>query len=93
MSKAELIELIKLDDYDLKDWLYTVGVDEARGVFINALKEQDRDTRHGCAGAVINSDVICETPAGNDAILVDDAHAACLNYQDKDLAGVWPTEI
>ncbi|EGR2227226.1 hypothetical protein QX249_11430 [Vibrio parahaemolyticus] len=39
-----------------------------------ALKEQDRDTRHACAEAVIT----CETKS-NDLISKDEAHNICMN--------------
>lgn len=47
----------------------------------NALKEQDRDTRHKCAEAVMNCREVCETPNGEGAISPDDAHAACINVK------------
>lgn len=43
------------------------------------LKEQDRDTRHACAEAVLQCREVCETPTGGSAISPDDAHAACMN--------------
>ena len=49
VSKEKLIELIKLDDYDLKEWLYNVGVDEARETFIQAMKDVEQETKNGCA--------------------------------------------
>ena len=82
MSKAELIELIKLDDYDLKDWLYTVGVDEAREIFIQAMKDVEQDTKNGCA-----SKIHTDRPDDLHPIL-NLAQCSCLNYQDKDLAGL-----
>ena len=43
-----------------------------------ALKEQDRDTRHACAGAVIS----CKSNyLHEDAIWKEDAHDACMNVQ------------
>ncbi len=39
------------------------------------LKEQDRDTRHACAEAVIQ----CNEDVSGECIWKDDAHAACIN--------------
>ena len=82
MSKAKLIKLIKANDDDLYEWLGNVDLDEAREVFIQALKDQDSDTRHGCADALI---LYTKTSGVVSKI---DAHAACMTYQDKGLAGL-----
>lgn len=42
------------------------------------LKEQDRDTRHACAEAVLQCNEDNEDVSG-ECILKDDAHAACIN--------------
>ena len=39
------------------------------------LKEQDRDTRHACAEAVLQ----CNEDVSGECIWKDDAHAACIN--------------
>jgi len=39
------------------------------------LKEQDRDTRHACAEAVVN----CDDDVSGECIWKDDAHSACIN--------------
>lgn len=80
MSEANLIELINLDDYDLKEWLYNVGVDEAREIFIQAIKDVEQDTKHGCAVSIAKID--------GDNPVINLAQCVCLNYQDKDLAGL-----
>lgn len=41
----------------------------------SALQEQDRDTRHACAEAVLR----CEEDVSGECIWKDDAHAACMN--------------
>ena len=45
----------------------------------NALKEQDRDTRHACAEAVIGLVDLCEESNVSSTIDPDLAHAACIN--------------
>lgn len=83
MSKAKLIELIKASDFDLTYWLAETPVDEVRETLRIALKEQDRDTRHGCAGD-------CESIVCGDHLKIIAISFAkiCTNYQDKDLMGV-----
>ena len=49
------------------------GTDKARELIRKALKEQDRDTRHACAEAVIQQG---EAPAIE---LIDRCHNACMN--------------
>lgn len=46
-----------------------------------ALKEQDRDTRHACAEAVIQCDDMNDMCADSNEkwIDIDDAHKACIN--------------
>ena len=41
------------------------------------MKEQDRDTRHACAEAVIQ----CDKDVSGECIWVDDAHSACINVK------------
>lgn len=43
------------------------------------LKEQDRDTRHACAEAVIAVEAAYEAPTGTDLIDRDAAHNAVMN--------------
>lgn len=40
-----------------------------------ALKEQDRDTRHACAEAVLN----CDEDVSGECIWKNEAHSACMN--------------
>ena len=80
MSKAKLIKLINFSDSELSFWLEEVPTSEARKLFRLALKEQDRDTRHGCAEAVAMLNIDLASP------IINDAHDACMNYQDKELA-------
>ena len=49
------------------------GIDKAERLILMALKEQDRDTRHACAEAVIRQ--------GDAAAieLIDRCHNACMN--------------
>ena len=41
------------------------------------IKEQDRDTRHACAEAVL----ACENDMSGECIWNNDAHSACMNAQ------------
>jgi len=50
------------------DFRTSVGIDKAKGAIRKALREQDRDTRHACAGA-------CSTCGGS-------CHEACINCND-----------
>jgi hypothetical protein len=85
MSKAKLIELIKLDHRDLMVKLNDMSrfgedVIEFQNILRQALKDQDRDTRHGCAEMMLNQ------PQGKINWAV--ARQRCLNYKDKDLVGL-----
>jgi len=77
MSKKKIIELIKMPDLCVREWAIRTPGKEIKEIFIQALKDQDRDTRHGCADAVLHASPICEY-----------AHTACINYRDKDLKGL-----
>lgn len=56
----------------------SVGVEKLIDVIRLALKEQDRDTRHACAEAVLG----CDKSLYNiDLIWKDDAHSACMNVK------------
>ena len=85
MSKTKLIELIKLDHRDLMVKLNDMSrfgedVVELQNILRQALKDQDRDTRHGCAETMLNQ------PQGKINWAV--ARQRCLNYRDKDLVGL-----
>ena len=77
MSKKQVLELINMNDRDLMKTIQYYGPKETRYMLIAALKEQDRDTRHGCAEA-INLEVNFNL----------DPDRVCINYQDKDLKGL-----
>ncbi len=51
------------------------GVDKAKKAISMALKEQDRDTRHACAEAVLQ----CDEDVSGNCIWKDEAHNACMN--------------
>ena len=44
-------------------------------LIITAIKEQDRDTRHACAEAVLK----CNRDMSDECIWLDEAHDACIN--------------
>lgn len=67
MSKVYLKACLEMSDDDLNVELEDIEADEFRSIIRKALKEQDRDTRHACAEAVLQ----CGT--------VDGAHNACMN--------------
>jgi hypothetical protein len=48
---------------------------------IDALKEQDRDTRHACSEAVNCLPSSYEAPTGTDLVDKDDVRAACVNVK------------
>jgi len=54
-----------------------VGIDKAKTLIRRSLKEQDRDTRHACAEAV----VAIPGETGDDLIDAGLAHAACMNVK------------
>lgn len=74
MSKKLLIAWINSQE------AYSLSSVEFKNICRNALKEQDRDTRHGCADAIITR------ANGHQCVQTDTAHGLCINYQDKDLA-------
>ena len=92
MSKAKLIELIKGNQEDVYDFFAETPTYEVQNILRQALKDQDRDTRHGCANAVSKMDdhARIDTSLGTSAgvILKGKAHNSCINYQDKDLEGL-----
>ena len=51
------------------------GIDKAERLILMALKEQDRDTRHTCAEAVIQ----CNEDMSGECIWKNEAHGACMN--------------
>jgi len=81
MSKKKIIELIKMPDLCVREWAIRTPGKEIKEIFIQALKDQDLDTRHGCAEAV--NTALIDGGGLNIA-----AHAYCMNYQDKDLEGL-----
>lgn len=66
MSKSYFKECLEMSDDALNVELENIKVDEFRAIIRRALKEQDRDTRHACAEAVIGA---------------GDPHAACMNVK------------
>jgi hypothetical protein len=61
-------------------WLVdNVGIYTADQIYSleKLIKEQDRDTRHACAEAVIQ----CDKDASGECIVVSEAHSACMNTQ------------
>ena len=66
----DLLDQILDCDYTRMD-----GLAKARILLRRALKEQDRDTRHACAGAMQN----CPSDSIENGISEDDAYAACIN--------------
>ena len=65
-----------------ENWLENMNLsmdDRTFEKLVILLKEQDRDTRHACAEAVLSCREVCETPTGDSAISPDDAHEAVLN--------------
>lgn len=87
MSKSKLIELIKMDDKVLSFWLENVQTKEARELFRQALKEQDRDTRHVCA-AKCHDLAISAFSDDTGSSIGFDCKLACKDYQYKDLVGL-----
>jgi len=51
------------------------GIEKARTLIRRSLKEQDRDTRHACAEAVLQ----CNEDMSGECIWKDAAHSACMN--------------
>ncbi len=77
MSKAYLHEMITMSDDALSGELENIKLDEFRKVVKRALKEQDRDTRHACAEAVI----ALESYPDGGGISKTHAHNACMNVK------------
>lgn len=91
MSKAKLIELIKMDRRDLMVKLNEISrfgedVIEFQNILRQALKDQDRDTRHGCAERI--DGMIAWIWEANALIYQYQASSFCTNYKDKDLEGL-----
>lgn len=60
----------------------SVGMDQAREVIRRALKEQDRDTRHACADAILQEKYgIAGEEGKNGLIFKTRAQEACMNTQ------------
>jgi hypothetical protein len=77
MSKEYIKELIEMSDDCLNLELENVSVNEFRHALKMALKEQDLDTRHACADAVMN----CPEDVSGQCIWKNDAHKACMNVK------------
>ena len=75
MSKTYVQTLIAMSDAAMKVELETIPAKELRQALKSALKEQDRDTRHACAGAVLS----CEEDVSGEVIWKNEAHSACMN--------------
>ena len=78
MSKKYLLELINMSEDELDVELMSVKTDDFRENLRIGLKDQDRDTRHACAEAVMS----CDTAMGYGAVLKDEAHRACINTRN-----------
>ena len=88
MSKAKLIELIKMDG--LVFWNYFLGTPthEVQQLLLQALKDVEQDTKWGCAEAISSHIVSSGGVILKDICLTNMAQCSCLNYQDKDLVGL-----
>ena len=53
MSKAYIKELLEMSDDSLNAELENINISDFRQALKLAMKEQDRDTRHACAEAVL----------------------------------------
>ena len=88
MSKAKLISFIKADEETAGEIL--CGIIEREGykglqrVVLLGLKEQDRDTRHGCA-----EECVVKGPKEDHLSIISKAfHDVCMNYKDKKLSKI-----
>ena len=91
MSKAKLIGLIKGSQEDVYDFFAETPTYEVQNILRLALKDQDRDTRHGCAISVSKLSVRHLDHDGDFCVpLIRQkvAQQVCLNYQDKSLEGL-----
>ena len=66
----ELLEQVSACDFSNQE-----GINKAIVFIRTALKEQDRDTRHTCAEAVIQ----CNEDISGECIWKNEAHNACMN--------------
>ena len=73
MSKKYVKELIEMSEEELNCELENVPVEHFRNLIKIAMKEQDRDTRHACAEAVIQ----CSDASSLE--MIDRCHNACMN--------------
>ena len=72
-------KLMEMDAIEFCKYLMGTPIRDIRKMLLKIRKEQDRDTRHACAEAVLNIPYCVETANGGDAISPDDAHDACMN--------------
>lgn len=75
MSKAYFKILSTVSDKMLTSEFSKVNLGKFKEAIKLALKEQDRDTRHACAEAVLK----CEEDVSGECIWKNDAHNACMN--------------
>lgn len=78
MSKKYLVELIQMSDESLNLDLEQVSVKDFRESLRIAMKEQDRDTRHACAEAVIKGSFWSDA-ADEDVVRVTFSHNTIIN--------------
>jgi hypothetical protein len=73
-------EGMKTAEEKAKEWCDRYNLEEMQSRVTLLLKEQDRDTRHACAEAVVllHGQMNC----GQEFIRKDSAHAACMNAKD-----------
>ena len=68
----------KVDDFIEESQLHDIDLIKFRSALVLLLKEQDRDTRHACAEAVLR----CSSQNLSDTLIRKDAaHTACINAQ------------
>jgi len=86
MSLKTVESLITKNDLDLRVAIDSMSASQIRNMLALAIKEQDRDTRHACADAVVqltclehNLDIFDQL---NNAIDKDDAHSEIMNCRD-----------
>ena len=72
-------KLMEMAEDELYKWFNELSSREFRNILMKIRKDQDRDTRHACAEAVLDITPGVILTKGICGIFPDDAHDACIN--------------
>lgn len=81
MSRKILKEVINGDDNFIRNTLKDMSVSDFYSFCEDAMKQQDRDTRHACAES-LESAAIWAGDIGDEVVIVDKAKSSIINCKE-----------